>query len=342
MDLISVIVPVYNVAPYLERCVASVLNQTYENLQIILVDDGSTDGSEALCDSISSVDERIFVIHKQNEGLGFARNSGLEVATGKYVTFVDGDDYIGASHIERMYALIENTGTDTCIAGYTKEYYHKRVPHISVCAGKVFRQNIATEILPRMCGADSNGRDHIEMSVCMVLFSNEIIRQNQIRFVSEREYISEDLVFGFDYYPVSKGVCVSNLVDYFYCDNAGSLTTSYREDRFAKQIELYALLKSKAADLGIEDECIGRLQNTVLAIARYSIKLEYKFEKLNGREKTRDNVEKICTNKTLNEIFSMYDDRKNKLTSRVVNFLIRHERCNIIRSIMVMKNIFHE
>lgn len=337
-EKISVIVPIYNVEKYLNRCINSIVNQTYSELEIILVDDGSTDNSGKICDEYTDKDSRIRVIHKQNEGLGFARNSGLDIATGKYVTFIDGDDYIGKTHIEEMYALIQNTKTDTCMGGHTKVYTNKEVPHKNVCAGKVYKNDVKAEILPWMCGANPKGEDYIEMSVCMVLLSNEIIKEHHLRFVSEREYVSEDLVFDFEYYPLSKGVCVSQQVDYYYCDNEGSLTTKYRPDRFDSQIKLYEMLRKKAKNLGIEKQCTERLQNTVLAIARYSVKLEYKFEKQNGKQTAKENVKRICENKTLKEIFDEYNDSQMKRTSRIVNFLIKHRYYLILRNAMWIKN----
>ena len=103
MDLVSIVVPVYNVEKYLERCVDSIRSQTYTNLEIILVDDGATDSSGQMCDDLAQKDERIKVVHKENQGLGLARNSGLQVATGVFVTFVDSDDWIHETHIANLY-----------------------------------------------------------------------------------------------------------------------------------------------------------------------------------------------------------------------------------------------
>ena len=336
-DCISIIVPIYKVENYLRRCINSILNQSYKNIEIILVDDGSPDNSGLICDMYAEKDSRIKVIHKKNEGLGMARNSGLNCASGKYVTFVDGDDYIESTHIEKMYRLIKKTGADTCIAGYTKVFTDKKVKHVNICAGKVYKENIKECILPRMCGADIHGEDYIEMSVCMVLLSNQIIRQNKLQFVSEREFVSEDLVFDFDYYPLSKGVCVSDAVDYFYCDNEGSLTTKYRGDRFESQIKLYKLLLDKAKQIKIDNLCKIRLQNTVLAIARYSIKLEYKFASINGNDTANDNVHKICEDDTLKNILNEYDDKGIRMASRVVNFMIKHQKYVFLKIIMKMK-----
>ncbi len=110
IELISVIVPVYNVEKYLVRCVDSIIRQTYSNLEIILIDDGSTDNSGNLCDGLSKNDSRIKVIHQANSGLSCARNAGLEIYTGDYVCFIDSDDYIHPDYISYMYELCISTG----------------------------------------------------------------------------------------------------------------------------------------------------------------------------------------------------------------------------------------
>ena len=338
-ELISIIIPVYNVQKYIHRCVDSIINQTYKNLEIILVDDGSPDSCSSICDDYVKQDTRVKVIHKKNEGLGFARNAGLDCASGKYVTFIDGDDYIGIEHIETMYKNIKESATDTCMAGHTKVYKDKQIEHANVCAGKVFKEKVEEHILPRMCGADVHGNDYIEMSVCMVLLSNEIIQNNHLRFVSEREYVSEDLVFDFEYYPLSKGVCILDLTDYYYCDNEGSLTTKYRADRFESQIKLYKLLIDKSKKLGIEKLCKVRLQNTVIAIARYSIKLEYKFASENGKNVANENVHKICEDATLREVLREYDDHDIRMASRVINYFVKHQNYFLLKYSMQVKNI---
>lgn len=117
MKLISVIVPVYNTEKYIEKCVMSILNQTYKNLEIILIDDGSTDNSPQICDSLAEKDNRIAVIHQPNGGVSSARNIGLDNTHGDYITFVDSDDYIAPNMIE---FLSENIGdTNIAMCGYT-------------------------------------------------------------------------------------------------------------------------------------------------------------------------------------------------------------------------------
>ena len=111
-ELISIIVPVYNVEKYLEKCVDSIINQTYKNIEIILVDDGSKDNSGKICDIIKEKDERIKVIHKQNGGLSDARNAGLKIAKGTYIGFVDSDDYIAEDMYQTLYSLSKEKNAD--------------------------------------------------------------------------------------------------------------------------------------------------------------------------------------------------------------------------------------
>ena len=103
MPKISIIVPIYNVEKYLDRCVRSLCNQTLQDIEIILVDDQSPDDCPRMCDEYAKQDSRIIVIHKKNGGLGYARNSGMKVATGEYVAFVDSDDYVDLDMFESMY-----------------------------------------------------------------------------------------------------------------------------------------------------------------------------------------------------------------------------------------------
>ncbi len=115
-DLITVIVPVFKVEKYLEKCVKSICCQTYKNLEIILVDDGSPDNCGKMCDKYAKSDKRIKVIHKENGGLSDARNAGIKMATGKYIAFVDSDDYVSNDYIEYMYKILkkENTKISIC------------------------------------------------------------------------------------------------------------------------------------------------------------------------------------------------------------------------------------
>ena len=125
--LISVIVPVYNVEKYLRKCIDSIINQTYSNLQIILVDDGSEDNCSIICDEYVQLDMRIVVIHKKNQGLVLARKSGMQIAEGEYITFVDADDYIDIDAYEKIVACINPDMPDIIAFDLIEEYPDKIV-----------------------------------------------------------------------------------------------------------------------------------------------------------------------------------------------------------------------
>lgn len=117
-ELITVAIPVYRVEAYLEKCVDSVLRQTYEDLEVILVDDGSPDGCPALCDALAARDSRVRVIHQKNGGLAAARNAGIDAARGAFMGFVDSDDYIAPDMFEKLRAALGDTGADMSVCGY--------------------------------------------------------------------------------------------------------------------------------------------------------------------------------------------------------------------------------
>ena len=341
MVKISIIVPAYNVEKYICRCLDSIIAQTYEDIETIIVDDGSDGSTSSICDEYCHKYHQMYCVHKKNEGLGFARNTGLEVSTGDFVTFLDGDDYIANTHIENMVKCLQTHQADTCFAGHTKIYKDKTVEFPHVCRGKVYSYpNVLTEILPRMCGSKPDGSDYIEMSVCMVLLSNKIIKENNLRFHSEREFISEDLIFDTDYYPHAQKVCVCDDVGYFYCDNEDSLTTSYKRERFEMQKRMTNEIIKRTDKLGILGKCKDRIDTTFIGLARYCIKLEQKFFRQNGKKEAKRNIEAICNDEMIKQIFNTYPNGKVKLKSRLVNNLIQRKWTTALWYVTSFKNRF--
>lgn len=155
-ELISVVVPIYNVEKYLGRCVESLLKQTYENLEIILVDDGSPDTCPQMCDEFQKKDSRIRVIHQENAGLSAARNTGIKCATGTYIAFVDSDDYIAENMYEVMYEDIKKNAADLCICDIccvneSGERIREENSEL-LFANKVYTSE---EMMKRVCGVEN-------------------------------------------------------------------------------------------------------------------------------------------------------------------------------------------
>ncbi|HJG67480.1 MULTISPECIES: glycosyltransferase family 2 protein [Bacilli] len=135
-ELITVVIPIYNVERYVEQCLQSVINQTYKNLQIILVDDGSTDSSGEICDRFAAQDSRVQVIHQKNAGLSAARNVGIEFAKGEFISFIDSDDFVETNYIERLYTEIKAYNAQIAVCEYSRLddekkifYFHTKEPY---------------------------------------------------------------------------------------------------------------------------------------------------------------------------------------------------------------------
>lgn len=149
MDKVSIILPIYNVEKYLNKCVDSIRNQTYRNLEIILVDDGSKDSSGKICDELSKEDSRIQVVHKNNGGLASARNSGYQVATGEYVMYIDSDDCVKEDTVKKCVDAIERDESDVVIFGYEKVSEDGNVLEVCSWDNKIYSHNEMTKRLYR-------------------------------------------------------------------------------------------------------------------------------------------------------------------------------------------------
>ena len=216
--LISVIVPVYNVEKYLKKCIDSIINQTYRNLEIILVDDGSPDNAGKICDEYALKDHRIRVIHKENGGLSDARNAGIDVANGEFIMFVDGDDYIADIAIEQFYQSILNDRVDIAIACMDSvDEYGNRVKMFSTAEKKI------------CSGIDA----FFEICTGKSAFGapNRLYKTNQIReYYFKVGVLHEDVFFTTDLFTSKKVKNVSFLpfVGYFYFQRSDSIMGDVR------------------------------------------------------------------------------------------------------------------
>lgn len=331
MELISIIVPVYNVEKYLDECIKSLLHQTYSNVEIILVNDGSKDSSGEMCNNWALKDNRIKVIHKENEGLGLARNTGLDYITGKYVTFIDSDDYADSDLIESLYNAIKENNADTCIGGFKrvdelgnnlyKESYTPKIYINSECV---------SVLLSRMLGSSPEKSDAIRMSVWNVLYSVDIIKKNNVIFPSEREFISEDIIFDLDYYRFSTKTVIINNTAYNYRVNNLSLTKKYQADKFIKCKILYNELLRKINLIYKDNSATLRLQRQFFVNIRSCIQQEnIKVSKLSYQEAIK-NIKNICSDHQVQSIIRSYPINKLNIKQRIFLILIKYRLSNLL------------
>ena len=221
-DLISVIVPVYNMEKYLERCVDSILCQTYKELEIILVDDGSTDASPGMCDEYAKKDARIKVVHKENGGLSDARNAGLGVAVGDYIGYVDSDDWIEDDMYERMYKACVENGAQLCACRYFCEFADRTLSGGSGRAIPLLRE----ELLKIYIG----GHDDyiIYNSVWSKLFKRELV--DGVKFPKGRN--SEDIMYTTRAFcTLKRAVYIDTCLYHYVIDREGSIMNVSRGER---------------------------------------------------------------------------------------------------------------
>lgn len=232
--LVSVIIPVFRVEDYLDRCVQSVCDQSYNNLQIILVDDGSDDNCPQMCDEWKNKDNRIQVIHKKNGGLSDARNAGLDVANGEFVYFLDSDDYIKVNAIERLVGVITDKNADAVVLGYTKIDEKGNVIRESELETGEYSFKTEKEKLKFICRVLSQYR--IGWEAWSRLYRMNIIKDNNLRFEPNKEVFAEDQCFNLYYTLCSNNiVCISDKL-YFYLIRSNSIMGTRKEWKINEMI----------------------------------------------------------------------------------------------------------
>ena len=338
-SLVSIIVPVYNVEKYLKECVNSLLKQTYSNIEIILVDDESTDKSGKLCDYFATKYNKIRAFHKKNSGLGLTRNYGEQRAHGKYVMFVDSDDYVDQNMVlylmKYLYNNQKSIKIDTVIGGFTKvDNNHSTLFESKYSLKNYIGSDVKNKLLPRMLGSLPNKHDSIEPSVCNRLFLKDIIINNNLKFVSERKLISEDIVWDTDYFNFSQHVIVTPSVLYYYRYNNNSLTTRYMKNRFDNCVYFYKYMLDKTKKLKILDLSKNRLKK------QFFINLRECFsqEKNNNFFIAYTNIKNMCTNSNVQKIIRSYPINQLGLKQKSFVNLIKY-RQGLILTILAKGNV---
>ena len=324
--LISVVLPVYNVAAYLERCIESIVNQTYRNLKILLIDDGSTDKSQEICRKWAEKDSRIRHIRKENQGLGMARNTGMEQACGKYICFFDSDDYVALDALEQCCALAEREQADVVTFGFcsvskTGQVVKKRTPGPERLAyqGDAVRE----DFLPELMAPDTaRGKDSgLWMSAWTSFFRLELLQTSGWQFVSERVVLSEDLYSLLRLYGFVQKVAVLPKALYYYCENETSLSRVYRPDRYARIKDCYDASMAVCRELGYSQEVRRRLaypylSNTIAAAKQIS------QSGLSWREKRRY-LEAMLRDIHLHKVMEGAEVGRDTRSRKVLFFLFR-------------------
>lgn len=306
---VSIVIPVYNVEAYLRRCVDSALNQTLQDVEIILVNDGSPDNCPAICDEYAKSDSRVKVIHKKNGGLASARNAGMELVEGKYLFFLDSDDWLEADGMEMLYNTAEQYQVDfvkyrairTGWPGMEENAPCMVEPVRELTEGLYDKKRIVNEIYPRLLATSKLTMGPV-VGAWGALYRVDFMRKNQLRFYEEVKF-SEDLIFSANVVKAAESfyfIDTPGVYHYFF--NPNSISKSFREGRWESCKSLISFCEKdfrneEAYDFSEELEylrwfCIMLGLNERIHLKTYEERMQY-CKKLLGDSVVRNTTLKL-------------------------------------------------
>lgn len=317
---ISVIVPIYQVEAYLEICLDSILAQTFRDIELILVDDGSKDGSGRIADAYAARHPNIQVIHQENAGLGAARNKGLSMASGTYVGFVDSDDWIDPHMYEKLYAAAVEHDADVVVSGHTTVsngvVLRKTVHPMS---GKLLTDRSEIDAVRKCLYGNGTSADQViafPTSVCTALYRREMVESNALKF---QKIMSEDILFNLSVYQCARRIVFTNGTDYFYRkDGQISVTAAYSEGTVMKYVNILQVLMAKAQ---CEDaECILRVKRRAIDYCRMYV-TNIGNSALRKREK-KASIRVFVENKDIRDFWAGYPVECLPLQQRIFHKML--------------------
>lgn len=268
MPKVSIIVPVYNVAPYLRQCMDSAIDQTYRNIEIICIDDGATDKSGEMLDEYAKLDDRVNVVHTNNAGVASARNIGLSLASGEYLLFVDGDDWIDTATCQKAVESISAEATDIVMWPYIREFSDHSYPKTIFRGQKLFDETECRKLQRRMIGLSNEELAHPEnadalSTVWGKLYRREIIEQNHLRFADlSRIGTYEDGLFNLCYFAhVKSAIYIPDYLSH-YRKNTG-MTSKYRSQLASQWKNLFSDMRVYIEESGNDSDFKEALNNRI-------------------------------------------------------------------------------
>lgn len=324
MPKLSVIIPVYNVEQYLDKCVLSVLKQTLEDIEIILVDDGSPDRCPQMCDEYARKDSRVRVIHKKNAGQGRARNSGLDIATGDYATFLDSDDYVDTNTYKTVCGIADEKGLDTLrfiCNRFKDDGSHSpeiKDTSLTVCDSPQKIREYALSIFdPNRSSENPTGG-----SACMSVYKMSVIREYGLRFLSEREYLSEDYLFNFSFYQYAHAIGYLPNTFYHYRVNMESTSRKVRLDKMVMVDKYCRFVRQIISAFGYHEEALYYADSYFVGAAR-GMTLQVFRSRLPMTEKYKWFREEVSS-PYFKEVFTRFCSNKLPLKQRIIFYTMKY------------------
>lgn len=336
---ISIIIPIYNMEQFLGRCLDSVVSQTYSSLEIILVNDGSTDSSGDICDNYAQNDNRIKVIHQVNSGVSSARNAGLDAATGDYISFVDPDDYIELNTYETLIPYLANDIDILRFNAKRKGEILNWLPFKGEYSGDRFEQEV---VLP-MIGSEKFGGMFILGVLWVHLFKRDLIEKNHIRFNKELRRCEDRLFTITTMLHANKMFFIDDIL-YHYQVNDESLSNRYDPIRWQQELIFLDDLKKKyfeTKSLSFIIKANQRISNDYVLRAITSINNEYFTNNDNSFWQRYKNIKKIINNPNTRLSIKYIQREKSGLKGDLIIGMIKYRLIlllNLFNSLILYKN----
>lgn len=322
---VSVVVPAFNAEKYLYRCLHSLVEQTLNDIEIVVINDGSTDSTKFICEKMAKEHDNIRVFSKNNEGQGIARNFGIQQAQGEYIGFVDADDYVDLDMFETLYNCAKKSSCDWAYSYMEGETYLKSDLFKNYEKGIIVNSVVGKKRMKSLfCGGLPEDKDDsfLGMSVCRSIFKIDIIRKYGIKFISEREVNSEDLLFNLDFLKVCGDICTVNKAFYHYChDNPVSFSVRPNHNRYLMFTKLYSELLKRT------DNSEEKLRATRRFLANTRIIMVEKARwctKKNLKE-TKKEMKKILNDSKLQYILHTYPVSKLPWMQKIYFYFMRYK-----------------
>lgn len=319
--LVSAIIPVYNSEKYIKKCIDSLINQTLKNIEIILINDGSSDDSLRILRQYEKRDERIVVIDQKNNGPSSARNKGIDIAKGEYISFIDSDDWVDETMFEEMYNSAKENNSDVVICDMKlvnkdEETYITGLNYpIRNLSERAMKEIIFKELL-------SNSQFN---SMANKIFRTSIIKKNNIR-LDKDIYYAEDWLFNVEFFRRSKKISYINKAFYYYRRGHESSSSSYNDDTFEKVgLWIYRMRKEYANELNMNQYLgVDELFNVII----HCIISEFKRGDLTLKDKI-NRIKKIITTKESREVVNNIEKNKLSIKEKLLFYSIKNN--NVIK-----------
>jgi len=329
-DLVSIVIPVYNAVRYLDRCMESLVNQTYDHIEIILVDDCSKDQSLETCRKWEKKDTRVIVVSKAvNEGAGMARNTGMEKAVGKYIMFVDSDDYLALDTIEKCLITIGNTEAQAVVFGHCDVDRFGEVKQ-AYCMRKELivyeKKQVREKFLPDLIEADPEDRNALEAPHARaMMFEVQPLRRGGWRFVSEREIASEDVYSLMEAYSLIEKVAIIPEVMYYYRENDSSITHSYSKGYYERIKPFY--FEMVALSDRLEYDPAVKLRIAMVSLSFVIAAMKQEMAAVGNGKAQRRRIKEIVNDEWLQSILRIVKRDRHNRNRNILFHAMRYRWC---------------